>query len=185
MARTESNFFAKGTTAPTFNLPDTISGKTLSLKNIKGEKGTLVMFTCNHCPYVIRINQQLVKLANDYAEKGINCVAISSNDIENYPQDAPELMTQLAKQLNYPFPYLYDESQEVAKAYNASCTPDFYVFDGNLKSVYHGQLDNTRRHDENPVTGESIREVFDALLEGKSYEGEEIPSMGCGIKWKM
>ena len=184
MARTESNEFKNGTKAPSFNLINTVNDAVVSLDEIKGDKGTVIMFTCNHCPFVIHINSALVKIANEYQQKGIRFIAISSNDVENYPQDAPELMKQLAKEEKYPFPYLYDETQEVAKAYDAACTPDFYVFDANLESVYHGQLDNSRPGNRIPVTGSDLRNSLDNLLENKAALENQKPSMGCGIKWK-
>ena len=142
------------------------------------------MFICNHCPFVIHVNSALVKMASTYQEKGINFIAISSNDVENYPQDAPDLMKQLAKDEQFPFPYLYDETQEVAKAYDAACTPDFYVFDTDLKAVYHGQLDNSRPGNGKPVSGIDLRNSLDNLLESKPVLENQKPSMGCGIKWK-
>ncbi len=184
MARTESNEFAIGTKAPDFTLINTIDDKNYSLNDLKGDKGTVILFICNHCPFVIHINEELVKMANAYQQKGINFIAISSNDIENYPQDAPHLMKQLAAQEKYPFPYLYDETQEVAKAYHAACTPDFYVFDVDLKSVYHGQLDNSRPGNGIPVTGKDIRKALDNLLDNKPVLENQKPSLGCGIKWK-
>lgn len=184
MALTPSNSFEKGSIAPNFELLDTISNNVLSLEDIKGEKGTVVLFICNHCPFVIHVNDQLVALANDYSSKGIGFVAISSNDVEKYPQDAPHLMKEKAKEVGYPFPYLYDETQEVAKAYDAACTPDIYVFDGELKSVYHGQLDASRPGNNIPVSGSDMRAVLDSLIRGVSYDGPERPSMGCNIKWK-
>ena len=184
MALTESNEFTIGTKAPSFNLINTVNDTFVSLDEIKGNKATVIMFTCNHCPFVIHINSELVKMANEYQQKGIRFIAISSNDVENYPQDAPQLMKQLAEDENYPFPYLYDETQEVAKAYNAACTPDFYVFDADLKSVYHGQLDNSRPGNGKPVTGSDLRNSLDNLLENKSVLENQKPSMGCGIKWK-
>ncbi|MEQ6125329.1 thioredoxin family protein [Pseudotenacibaculum sp. MALMAid0570] len=184
MALTPSNPFERGTLAPNFKLPDTISGKVISLTEIKGEKATVVMFICNHCPFVIHVNEQLVALANDYNSKGVGFVAISSNDVESYPQDSPENMKIHAKKLGYPFPYLYDESQEIAKAYDAACTPDLYVFDSGLKSVYHGQLDDSRPGNGIPVSGKSIRSVLNEVLDNKNYTGPEKPSIGCSIKWK-
>ncbi|PHQ72449.1 MAG: thioredoxin family protein, partial [Shewanella sp.] len=144
MARTLSNMLPLGTIAPDFELYDSVSEKILSLQNLKGKKATVLFFICNHCPFVIHVNEELVKLANDYSANGISFIAISSNDIVNYPQDAPELMKQVAIDLNYPFPYLYDDTQEVAKAYDATCTPDNYVFDTDLKLIYRGQLDDAR-----------------------------------------
>jgi peroxiredoxin len=184
MARTESNEFAIGTKAPEFSLTNTIDDKIYNLQDLKGEKGTVILFICNHCPFVIHVNEQLVQLANDYKTKGINCIAISSNDVDNYPQDAPHLMKQVAKTNQYPFPYLYDVTQEVAKAYDAACTPDFYVFDADLKSVYHGQLDNARPGNGQPVNGFDIRKTLDNLLENKPALENQRPSVGCGIKWK-
>ena len=184
MARTESNAFAMGTTAPDFELLNTVDDNKYALSELKGEKGTVIMFICNHCPFVIHVNSELVKLANDYKVKGINCIAISANDIENYPQDAPHLMKKIALENQYPFPYLYDETQEVAKAYDAACTPDFYVFDADLKSVYHGQLDDARPGNGKPLTGADIRNALEHLLANKSVLEPQKPSVGCGIKWK-
>lgn len=184
MAKTPSNTMEIGTVAPNFSLPDTVSDKIISLQEAKGEKGTLILFICNHCPFVIHINPLLVSLANEYQAKGIRFIAISSNDVENYPQDAPDLMKIHAKENNYSFPYLYDASQEVAKAYDAACTPDVFLFDKNLKSFYHGQLDNSRPGNGLPVTGEDIRAAMDNLLIGKPHSTEVKPSIGCNIKWK-
>lgn len=184
MALTESNVLEKGTVAPGFTLPDTVTGKMFSLNVLKGELGTVIMFICNHCPYVLHVNEGLVQLANDYKEKGVSFVAISSNDVEKYPQDRPELMKAQAEKLSYPFPYLYDETQDVAKAYAAACTPDIYVFDKDLRAVYHGQLDDSRPGNGMPVTGNDIRNVLDALLQGEAYTGPQKPSIGCNIKWK-
>ena len=184
MALTPSNPFPTGTKAPDFSLIDTVSDNMLSLDNIKGEKGTAIFFICNHCPFVIHVNDELVKLANDYLDKGIAFVAISSNDIVNYPADAPHLMKQQAIDLSYPFPYLYDETQEIAQKYDAACTPDFYLFDENLNSVYHGQLDDSRPGNGKPVTGKNLRNAMDNLLNGHHPLENQLPSIGCGIKWK-
>ncbi|MFK8058950.1 MAG: thioredoxin family protein [Polaribacter sp.] len=184
MALTESNEFLIGTKAPDFTLINTIDDKKYALEDLKGDKGTVIMFICNHCPFVIHVNAELVKMANEYKQKGINFIAVSANDVDNYPQDAPHLMKQLAVQENYPFPYLYDETQEVAKKYDAACTPDFYVFNANLKSVYHGQLDASRPGNGKPVTGKDLRSSLDNLLENKAVLENQKPSMGCGIKWK-
>ena len=184
MALTPSNSFEKGAKAPDFNLIDTVSENSISLNDIKGENGTVIFFICNHCPFVIHVNEELVRLANDYSTKGIGFVAISSNDVINYPQDGPEKMKAHAATVGYPFPYLYDETQEVAKAYDAACTPDIYVFDKNLQNYYHGQIDDSRPGSGKPVTGADIRNALDLLLEDKSFSGREIPSMGCNIKWK-
>ena len=173
-----------GTTAPDFNLPDTISDQTLGLDDVKSDVATVVMFICNHCPYVIHVNEELVKLANDYIPKGVSFVAISSNDVENYPDDSPEKMKEQAAKLNYPFPYLYDESQDVAKAYVAACTPDLYLFDGNMKLAYTGRLDGSRPGNNIPVTGEDLRNAIDAVLENQEVPLPHYPSAGCNIKWK-
>ena len=184
MARTPSTMVALGTNAPHFILPDTVSGKDISLENIKGEKGTMIMFICNHCPFVKHINAELVRLANDYKSKGIGFVAISSNDVINHPEDAPGLMTQVAKDLKYPFPYLYDEPQEIAKAYDAACTPDFFIYDKELRLVYRGQLDDSRPGNEIPVTGKDIRRALDCLINNEPVPQEQRANIGCNIKWK-
>ena len=167
MALTESNEFKVGTKAPHFNLLNTITDTFLSLDEAKGKKGTVILFICNHCPFVLHVNSELVKLAEEYQQKGIGFVAISSNDINNYPQDAPMYMKEVAEKLKYPFPYLFDETQEVAKSYNAACTTDFYVFDANLKAIYHGQLDGSRPNNEIPLDGKDLRKALDNLLENK------------------
>lgn len=184
MALTESNEFLIGTKAPDFTLINTIDNTFVSLEKAKGQNGTVIMFICNHCPFVIHVNNELVKMANEYKQKGINFIAISANDVENYPQDAPKLMKELALKIKYPFPYLYDETQEIAKAYDAACTPDFYVFNAGLKSIYHGQLDDSRPGNGKPVTGLDLRNSLNNLLENKSVLKNQKPSVGCGIKWK-
>ncbi|WP_422105143.1 thioredoxin family protein [Winogradskyella sp.] len=184
MALTPSNMLPLGTTAPDFNLIDTKDDQVKSLNNLKGDTGTLVMFICNHCPFVIHVNEQLVHLANDYKSKGIHCIAISSNDIVNYPQDAPDKMKAHAKTNHYPFPYLYDETQDIAKAYDAACTPDFFLFDKDLKLVYAGQLDDSRPGNGIPVTGKDLRAAMDALVNNEAISPKQKPSMGCNIKWK-
>lgn len=184
MARTPSNMLPLGTKAPHFELPDTISNQELSLNNLKGENGTVIMFICNHCPFVIHVNEELVNIANEYNSKGISFIAISSNDVENYPQDAPHLMTEHALENKYPFPYLYDESQEVARAYDAACTPDFYLFDSELKLTYRGQLDNSRPGNGIPVTGEDLRNAIQHTLNQTVIDFTQKPSIGCNIKWK-
>ncbi len=184
MANTPSNMIPLGTKAPDFNLFDTVSDSHLSLQQIKGEIGTVIMFICNHCPFVIHINSEIVKIANNYTEKGIQFIAISSNDIVNYPQDSPEKMKVLAKNENYPFPYLYDESQEVAKAYDAACTPDLYVFNNQLKLTYRGQLDDSRPGNNLPVTGKDLKHALDCLIANKENTTIQKPSIGCNIKWK-
>ncbi|MCB4799734.1 thioredoxin family protein [Neotamlana laminarinivorans] len=184
MANTPSNMLPLGTKAPDFNLPDTISEKQISLKKLKGKNGTVIMFICNHCPFVIHVNKTVVNLANAYAEKGISFIAISSNDVVNYPQDAPDKMKLHAKANNYPFPYLYDENQEVAKAYDAACTPDFYLFNAELHLVYRGQFDDSRPGNNLPVTGKDLKHAIECLLNNTINETTQKPSIGCNIKWK-
>jgi peroxiredoxin len=185
MGLPKSNEFKTGTKAPSFTLINALDDTYLSLEEAKGEKGTVIMFICNHCPFVIHVNEELVKMANEYQQKGIKFIAISSNDIENYPQDAPEFMKQLGKDVKYPFPYLFDETQEVAENYDAACTPDFYIFDTDLKSVYHGQIDNSRPGNGKPVTGVDLRKSLDNLLVNEPALVNQKPSIGCGIKWKL
>ena len=184
MADTPSKMVPLGMIAPDFVLPDTISGENKSLTNLKSEKATVIMFICNHCPFVKHVQQHLVRLAREYQAKGISFVAISSNDVEKYPDDSPQRMKEVAQELGYPFPYLYDESQEVARAYDAACTPDFYVFDKNLKLVYRGQMDASRPGNNIPVTGKDLREALDNILQGKPVSEDQRPSIGCNIKWK-
>ncbi|WP_420319952.1 thioredoxin family protein [Flagellimonas sp.] len=183
MARTPSNMLPLGTKAPDFSLIDTITGQARSLQESKGEKGTLVMFICNHCPFVIHVNPEVTKMGKEYQPEGIGFVAISSNDIENYPQDAPHLMKETAKKEGYSFPYLYDETQAVAKAYDAACTPDFYLFDADLKLVYRGQLDDSRPGNGIPLTGSDLRQAINSLLKGEQIDENQKPSIGCNIKW--
>ena len=183
MARTPSNMLPLGTEAPHFSLLDTISDNILSLDNVKGDKGTVIMFICNHCPFVKHVNPQLGMLGKEYQAKGIGFAAISSNDIINYPQDAPPLMKVNAKEEGYTFPYLFDATQEVAKAYDAACTPDFYLFDAGLKLVYRGQLDDSRPGNGIPVTGADLRQAMDNLLAGEPQAEDQKPSIGCNIKW--
>ncbi len=184
MAATPSVMMPLGTIATSFELVDTVSGQSMNLNSLKGEKATLVIFICNHCPYVLHINDELIRIAKMYQPKGVSFIAISSNDVVNYPQDGPELMKIHAEKVGYPFPYLYDETQEVAKAYNAACTPDLFLFDFELKCVYRGQIDGSRPKNNIPVTGEDLRNALDAILEGKKIDERQIPSIGCNIKWK-
>ena len=183
MARTPSNMLPLGTKAPDFELLDTVSDKKVALNDIKGEKGTVIMFICNHCPFVIHVNPQIAKLAKEYQKKGIAFVAISSNDVENYPQDAPHLMKEKALEEDYTFPYLYDETQEVAKAYDAACTPDFYLFNSEMALVYRGQLDDSRPGNGLPLSGADLKNAMDAVLDGKEVDPDQKPSLGCNIKW--
>jgi len=180
-----SNMLPLNSLAPEFDLPDTISGDQTTLEQLKGQKGTLIIFMCNHCPYVIHIKEQLIDIANSYRAKGINTIAISSNDIDNYPEDAPDKMTELMAEWDNPFDaYLYDESQQVAKDYMAACTPDIYLFDEHLACVYRGRLDGSTPRNDVPLTGEDLRPALEALVTGRDISSEQIPSMGCGIKWK-
>ena len=185
MSRTPSNMLPLGTLAPDFKLLDTVSGQMLSLNELKSDKATVIMFICNHCPFVKHVDEEIVGLAKDYQAKGVSFIAISSNDVENYPQDSPELMKVEAEKVGYTFPYLYDESQEVAKSYQAACTPDFYVFDAELKCVYRGQLDDSRPGNGQPVTGKDLRSALDCVLNNEKIDFEQRPSLGCNIKWKV
>lgn len=184
MARTPTKTIPLGYLAPEFKLQDTVTSKHFSFADLKGEKGTVVMFICNHCPFVVHVRNELIKLANNYKNKGVGFIAISSNDVINYPADSPDKMKALAEEYNFPFPYLFDETQKVAKAYTAECTPDFSIFDAENKCIYRGQLDDSRPGNDIPVTGESIREVLDCLLNNAPIPEEQKPSLGCNIKWK-
>lgn len=184
MVQTFSNMMPLGTQAPDFALLDSVSGKEQSLQNLRGTSATLVMFICNHCPFVKHIQEELVKLGQDYVSKGVGIVAISSNDVESYPEDSPEKMKNLARSLGYNFPYLYDETQDIAQSYGATCTPDFFVFDKYLKCVYRGQLDDSRPGNNIPVTGIDIRDALDSIIEGKKVNPQQLPSIGCNIKWR-
>ena len=185
MALTPTTSIPLGFTAPDFSLLDVVSEQQKSFQMIRGEKGTLVMFICNHCPFVIHVREELVRLAQDYMKKGIGVVAISSNNIETHPQDGPTFMKAMAEELDFPFAYLYDENQAIAKAYDAACTPDFSVFDAEDRCVYRGQLDGSRPGNDVPNDGKEMREVLDLLLIGGSVPTEgQIPSVGCNIKWK-
>ena len=184
MSLTPSNMLPLGTTAPNFTLVDSVTNNPVSLKEIQGVKGTVVMFICNHCPFVKHVNEEIVRVSNDYRVPGFGFVAISSNDVVNYPEDAPDLMWKNAREYNFTFPYLYDETQEVAKAYDAACTPDFYLFDSELKLGYRGQLDNSRPGNGIPVNGRDLREALDNLLNNNPQRKDQKPSMGCNFKWK-
>lgn len=182
MAATPSNMIPLGTLAPTFDLENVNGGRIeFDPENGKPEgDGFLICFICNHCPFVKHVESELISIANEAEKEGIRVFAISSNDVEKYPDDAPEMMAQK----NYPFPYLYDETQEVAKAYDAACTPDFYLFDGNYRLVYRGQMDNSRPGNDKPVNGHDLREAISALLNGQPPLKDQWPSIGCNIKWK-
>lgn len=184
MARTPSTMVPLGTRTPGFTLPDTVSGKELSWDDVKGAKGTLVAFICNHCPFVKHVNPELVRISREFGPKGIHIVAISSNDAEQYPDDGPEQMRTHAKAMGYDFPYLYDESQEVARDFDAACTPDFFLFDGQEMLVYRGQLDASRPGNDIPLSGHDMRKAMNALLEGRAIDELQYPSIGCNIKWK-
>lgn len=183
MAQTLSTMLELGTTAPDFRLPD-INGKLVSRDDFKSASALLVMFVCNHCPYVKHIQAGLVQLAKDYQPKGVAIVAISSNDAEKYPDDSPAKMQDEARTAGYTFPYLYDATQTVAKAYRAACTPDFFLFDKNFKLAYRGQFDAARPKNAEPVTGKDMRAALDALLAGRTPSVDQVPSVGCNIKWK-
>ena len=184
MARTPTIQIELGFIAPDFTLPDVLTGKSYSLSELQGTEGTAVFFICNHCPFVIDIIDELVKIGNDYLKKGIGFIVISSNDITNYPDDSPKNMKLFAAHYDFPFPYLYDETQEVAKAYTAACTPDINVFNAELKCIYRGQMDKSRPGNDYPSDGKDLRKVFNYLLENKDIDFEQLPSIGCGIKWK-
>jgi peroxiredoxin len=185
MSSTPSNMLPLGTKAPKFELFDTISNKKLELDELKGDRATIIFFICNHCPFVIHVNNELVKIANDFNSKGFSFIAISSNDVINYPQDAPDKMQKVARDLNYPFPYLFDDTQETAIAYDAACTPDTFVFDKDLRLVYRGQIDDSRPGNGIPVTGKDLREALQNIMEGIAIDKEQKPSIGCNIKWKV
>ncbi|MFT4664511.1 MAG: peroxiredoxin [Polaribacter sp.] len=184
MSLTESKMIPLGTKAPDFKLKDTVSGKEMSLSDIPSENARVIMFICNHCPYVLHITEEIAKLAKDYKKKGVGFLAISSNDVENYPVDSPENMKAFAKDEKFNFPYLYDETQEVAKAYDAACTPDFYIFDKKDKLAYRGRLDDSRPNSGIPVTGAELRAALDTVLNREKVSATQYPSMGCNIKWK-
>jgi thiol-disulfide isomerase/thioredoxin len=185
MAATESTMLPLGSIAPDFVLPDTISGEEKSLHQLQGNKGTLIMFICNHCPYVIHVKNQLINIAQHYAQLGISTVAISANDVVDFPQDAPDKMHELMLDWGNPFAaYLYDETQAVAKAYQAACTPDIYLFDSQLSCVYRGRLDGSTPKNNLPSDGADLRNALNNLLADKPIAEQQIPSIGCNIKWK-
>ena len=175
---------ALGTDAPDFSLPDTVSGATVSLSDYADKTGLLVMFICNHCPYVKHVREELARLGKDYADSALGIVAISSNDVDAFPADSPEAMKAEAEEFGYVFPYLFDESQAVAAAYTAMCTPDFFLFGPDKTLVYRGRLDESRPDSGIPVTGADLRAAIDAVLAGETVPEEQLPSMGCSIKWK-
>lgn len=182
MALTESTMLPLGTKAPNFHIRDVISDNYYSLDDLKSNQATVIMFICNHCPFVIHVNPEIIRIANEYKSRGVSFIAISSNDVESYPEDAPDKMSIVAKVLKFPFPYLYDKYQEVAKAYDAACTPDFYVFDGETKLTYRGRLDGSRPGNNIALNGKDLRAAIDATIESRPIQ-EQYPSAGCNIKW--
>lgn len=173
-----------GTTAPPFDLLDVVTGQRYSLDSFATRTGLLVMFICRHCPYVVHVEQELARLGHDYQETNLGIIAISSNDAKNYPDDAPPKLKEMAVRLGFTFPFCHDETQEVAKAYRAACTPEFYLFDRDRHLAYHGQLDDSRPGNHKPITGRDLRTAIQAVLSGKPIEGNQRPSIGCSIKWK-
>ena len=185
MAATPSTMLALGTVAPDFVLPDTQTGTSVRLsEHRRGKSATVVMFLCNHCPFVKHVRAEVAKLGRDYSGKGVAVVGVSSNNVESHPADSPELMAKEAAEAGYSFPYCYDETQDVAKAYRAACTPDFYLFDGAGLLVYRGQLDSSRPNNGQAVTGRDLRAAIDAVLAGTAVDPKQMPSIGCNIKWK-
>jgi peroxiredoxin len=184
MVLTASTMLSLGTKAPDFQLPDVVSGETISLSTFTCKKALLVMFICRHCPFVKHVQEELAKLGKDYLQRDLGIVAISANDVKNYPDDAPDLLKTMATELDFKFPLCYDETQEIAKIYTAACTPDFFLFDDEYKLFYRGQLDDSRPSNGKPVTGKDLRNAIDAVLAGKSLTEEQKPSIGCNIKWK-
>ncbi len=184
MAETPSNMLTLGTKAPDFTLPDTVTNHMVSLANVRSNKATVIMFICNHCPYVKLIQNKIIEVAKSYQKKDISFIAINSNDVKNYPADSPENMHKNAEHLGFTFPYLFDESQEVARAYQAACTPDFYVFDGNLSCVYRGRFDDATPGNGKVSTGSDLTHALDALIAGGKVNQDQKPSVGCNIKWK-
>lgn len=184
MALTHSSMLALGTTIPDFQLPDVVSGEIIGPDQFAGQYGLLVMFICRHCPYVVHVQQELSRLGKDYAGKSLGVIAISSNDVDNYPDDHPDRLRAMVRELEFTFPYCYDETQAVAKAFTAACTPDFFLFDKTRKLVYRGQLDDSRPGNGKPVTGKDLRAAIEAVLADQSVSQEQRPSAGCNIKWK-
>jgi len=186
MSATESTMLELGVKAPNFELPNTnpgLTSKSVSLANYNSAKALLVMFVCNHCPYVVHLRSALIALANDYAGDGLQVVAISSNSADSHPQDGPEAMREEARTYGFPYAYLYDQTQAVAKAYKAACTPDFYLFDGSQRLAYRGRFDASRPKNDIPVSGDDMRRAVETVLAGRTPDAEQIPSMGCNIKW--
>jgi peroxiredoxin len=184
MPETPSTMTPLGSKAPQFRLPDVVSGRSVSLDDFKSAPALLVMFICNHCPYVRHVREHLAQLVREYQGRGLAAVAISSNDVAQFPDDGPEGMKEEARTVGYTFPYLFDENQAVAKEYRAACTPDFFVFDKDRRLVYRGQMDDSRPNSGRPVTGKDLRAALDAVLAGRPVSADQRPSMGCNIKWK-
>jgi peroxiredoxin len=184
MVLVESTMLSLGTRVPEFSLPDVVTGKTISLNDFSDNRMLLVMFICRHCPYVVHVQEELARIGMDYKDKEIDIVAISSNDPNYDSDDRPERLKEMAENLSFNFPYLFDETQEVAKVFTAACTPDFFLFDKNKQLVYRGQLDDSKPGSGQPVTGKDLREAIDAILSGKPVVQEQRPSSGCNIKWK-
>ncbi len=184
MVLTPSTMLDLGTTAPEFELPDVVSGESISLGTFEGKKALLVMFICKHCPYVIHVQDELARIGRDYGDRDVGIVAIGSNDAENYPDDAPDKLRSMAQDLGFSFPFCYDESQQTAKDYTAACTPDFFLFDAQTRLVYRGQLDDGRPGNDSPVDGKDLRVALDQVLAGDAPDPNQKPSIGCNIKWK-
>lgn len=180
----QSTMLELGTTAPPFSLPDVVSGATVSLGDVAADRPLLVMFICRHCPFVVHVREELVRLGHDYGPRGVGIVAIGSNDADEYPDDRPESLREMAETAGFTFPLCYDATQDVARAYRAACTPDFFLFDRSRRLVYRGQLDDSRPGTGRPVTGRDLRVALDAVLAGGSVSADQRPSVGCGIKWK-
>lgn len=183
MVRTASTMLSLGTSAPDFALSDVVTGEALSLSSFADKKGLLVMFICQHCPFVLHVESELAQLGHDYLSKGLGILAISANSIETHPQDSPEKLREQVKRAGFNFPYAYDETQDVAKSYTAACTPDFFLFDKDRKLVYRGQLDDSRPGNEKPVTGADLRAAIDKVIADRPVAEEQKPSIGCNIKW--
>jgi thiol-disulfide isomerase/thioredoxin len=184
MVATASTMLPLGTALPGFELPDTVTGRTVSDRDVEDSKALLVMFICNHCPFVKHVRAELGRIGTDYSADDLAIVAINANDVEAYPDDAPEKMKKIAEAEGWRFPSVLDETQETAKRFHAACTPDFYLFDGDRKLVYRGQLDDSRPGNNKPLSGKDLRAAIDAVLEGRDVAAEQLPSLGCNIKWK-